>query len=130
MKCNLFFNNIRCFSAIRQLSCPSSTSLVFRSYASKIRSPKKQRLAHQEQEQEQNPAGDVAVSQTRGHGKKKNAKGTDERIGNTQLPNEAFNLSTLEENMKRSIERLRMSLNGVVGRVGRLSSGDYLLIAL
>jgi hypothetical protein len=45
------------------------------------------------------------------------------KVADVQLPGEQFDLATLDDNMQRSIERLRVTLNGVVSRVGRVSAG-------
>jgi len=43
-----------------------------------------------------------------------------------QLPGEKFELKVLEEKMGDGIERLRVSLKQVVGRVGRVSPGTII----
>ena len=81
-------------------------------YASK-KATKKPRTAAASEED------DTIVYQTKGKGKNKQQRA--EIITETQLPGEKFDLSVLESNMERAIERLRVALKGVVGRVGRIS---------
>lgn len=59
-------------------------------------------------------------------GKKGKGKGymlTEDDLLDRQLPGEHFELQVLEGRMKEVIERLRVSLKTVVGRVGRVSPG-------
>ncbi|POY76139.1 hypothetical protein BMF94_0862 [Rhodotorula taiwanensis] len=57
-------------------------------------------------------------------GKKGKGKGkmlTEDDLLERQLPGEHFELKVLEERMQEAIDRLRVSLNAVVGRVGRIT---------
>lgn len=46
---------------------------------------------------------------------------TEDDLLERQLPGEHFELKVLEERMQEAIDRLRVSLNAVVGRVGRVT---------
>lgn len=48
-------------------------------------------------------------------------------VGDMSLPGEQFDLRTLEDNMKHSIDRLRIHLNKLISRVGRIRPGSSLL---
>lgn len=55
---------------------------------------------------------------------KKHGKGhlvTEQELLDTQLPGEQFELKVLETNMSDAVDRLRVALKQVVGRVGRVS---------
>ncbi|GAA5901987.1 Rrf1p [Sporobolomyces salmoneus] len=69
--------------------------------------------------------GDEEYADGPGKGKGgKKGKGkmlTEDELTDMQLPGEKFELKVLEERMKDGIERLRVSLKTVVGRVGRVS---------
>ncbi|GAA5867681.1 hypothetical protein JCM3774_003373 [Rhodotorula dairenensis] len=59
-----------------------------------------------------------------GRGKKAKGKGkmlTEDDLLERQLPGEHFELKVLEAKMQEAIDRLRVSLNNVVGRVGRIT---------
>ena len=61
---------------------------------------------------------------------KKHGKGhmvTEQELLDTQLPGEQFELKQLEDNMDQAVDRLRVALKQVVGRVGRVSPGASLL---
>jgi hypothetical protein len=45
-------------------------------------------------------------------------------VSDVQLEGEQFDMAVLDGNMQHFIERLRVNLNGVVSRVGRLSAGS------
>jgi hypothetical protein len=47
-----------------------------------------------------------------------------ERVSDVQLEGLKFDMAVLDGNMQHSIERLRVNLNGVVSRVGRVSAGS------
>jgi ribosome recycling factor len=69
---------------------------------------------------------DYEAGPGKGHGGKK-GKGrllTEEDLTDMQLPGEKFELKVLEERMKDGIEKLRVNLKTVVGRVGRVSPGE------
>lgn len=60
---------------------------------------------------------------------KKSGKGkgkmlTEDDLLERQLPGEHFELKVLEGRMQEAIDRLRVSLNTVVGRVGRITPGE------
>ena len=64
-----------------------------------------------------------------GGGHKKGGKGkgkmlTEDDLLERQLPGEHFELKVLEGRMQEAIDRLRVSLNTVVGRVGRITPGE------
>jgi len=54
---------------------------------------------------------------------------TEEELTDMQLPGEKFELKVLEDKMGEGIERLRVSLKQVVGRVGRVSPGTLLWLS-
>lgn len=69
---------------------------------------------------------DYEAGPGKGHGGKK-GKGrllTEDDLTDMQLPGEKFELKVLEERMKDGIEKLRVNLKTVVGRVGRVSPGE------
>lgn len=61
-----------------------------------------------------------------GGGKKGKGKGfVEEELLDTQLPGEVFELKVLEQRMAESVDRLRVGLKQVVGRVGRVTPGAF-----
>ena len=62
-------------------------------------------------------------------GKGKGKMLTEDDLLERQLPGEHFELKVLEGRMQEAIDRLRVSLNTVVGRVGRITPGESRALA-
>lgn len=62
--------------------------------------------------------------------KGKKGKGKDkaepQMIGDKSLPDESFDLGKLEENMERTSDRLKVNVNQLVARVGRVTPGELM----
>lgn len=99
--------------AIPAASIPCAPVILPR-YASK-KAGKKARIQQNKEEDME-----TVVIQTKGKGKGKQ-RASEETITDQSLPGEKFSLAALEFNMQNSIERLRVALKPVVGRVGRIS---------
>ncbi|BGP19025.1 hypothetical protein JCM10213_009265 [Rhodosporidiobolus nylandii] len=64
---------------------------------------------------------DVAPGKGKGGKKGKGKMLTEEELADTQLPGEVFELKVLEGKMADAVDRLRVGLKQVVGRVGRVT---------
>jgi len=95
--------------------------LIATRHASK-RAGKKSRTSYESSTTDSNDPGSVPLLYTKGKGGKGKSRTVEaDTIGDLSLPGESFNLSTLESNMERSIERLRTQLYTVVAQVGTVS---------
>lgn len=111
---------------------PSSSLLLSRSYASKKsakqgKGNKKQAAKEELDEFEADETEWVGGKGKKGKGKLVSGHGREqeEAVGNHQVS--TYELKAFEVQMDESVERMRVGLKTVVGRVGRVSPGEHIL---
>lgn len=111
-------------------SIPISTPFLTRSYASKKGKGSKKSAAVEE-EDDDSPVEEVRGGKERGGsgGKKGKGKSFNDNFDSNDTVGggvkEAFDLKALELTMEEAVDKLRIALKSVVGRVGRVSPGSF-----
>ncbi|GAA5829015.1 hypothetical protein JCM11251_004098 [Rhodosporidiobolus azoricus] len=98
-------------------SSPSPALVQYRGKKTKASNKKGKQVVEEEDEFD----ADAAPGKGKGGKKGKGKMLTEEELQDMQLPGEVFELKKLEERMAEAVDRLRVGLKQVVGRVGRVT---------